>query len=390
MLVIVVIKFYKRENKNKSIFITFFTGLLLGLISVYLFITYKNIELDKEQYYSAEKISVSTNYSETVDNLEEKSKNISDIIENVSKCVCGISKLSSTGGSILSTATETDLGLGTGIVVSSNGYILSNSHVTGEKFSTCYVTIEDNNTYKGNVVWSNTDLDLSIIKISASDLDFVTLGNSSTSRVGETIYAIGNPIGFEFRKTVTSGIISAVNRTIKIDEQTENNDVKSSYMSDLIQIDATINPGNSGGPLIYPNGDVIGINSVKISSAEGIGFAVPIDVVKPVINSFVQNNSFEEASLGIFVYDESVAKYLNLEKNISSGVYIAKINQNSFAFKSNLKEGDIINKIDGNSIKTVNDLKAYVFSKSPGDIVLLNVLRNEKSFEIQISLGKKN
>ena len=113
----------------------------------------------------------------------------------------------------------------------------------------------------------------------------------------------GNPIGFEFRRTVTSGIISAKNRTIKIEEES-----KSSYMTDLIQTDATINPGNSGGPLIYPNGDIIGINTVKISTAEGIGFAIPINIIRPIIESFKQIGNFEEATIGIYAYDKEVPK----------------------------------------------------------------------------------
>ena len=117
----------------------------------------------------------------------------------------------------------------------------------------------------------------------------------------------GNPIGFEFRRTVTSGIISAKNRTIKIEEKD-----KSSYMTDLIQTDATINPGNSGGPLIYPNGDVIGINTIKITAAEGIGFAVPINIVKPIIESFKQTGNFEEATIGIYAYDKEVTPYLSM------------------------------------------------------------------------------
>lgn len=120
----------------------------------------------------------------------------------------------------------------------------------------------------------------------------------------------GNPIGFEFRRTVTSGIISAKNRTIKIEEES-----KSSYMTDLIQTDATINPGNSGGPLIYPNGDIIGINTVKISTAEGIGFAIPINIIRPIIESFKQIGSFEEATIGIYAYDKEVVPYLNTNLN---------------------------------------------------------------------------
>lgn len=120
----------------------------------------------------------------------------------------------------------------------------------------------------------------------------------------------GNPIGFEFRRTVTSGIISAKNRTIKIEEEN-----KSSYMTDLIQTDATINPGNSGGPLIYPNGDIIGINTVKISTAEGIGFAIPINIIRPIIESFKQIGNFEEATIGIYAYDKEVVPYLNTNLN---------------------------------------------------------------------------
>ena len=149
----------------------------------------------------------------------------------------GISKLKNTGASIFSKSTETELGLGTGVIVTSDGYIISNEHVTGEKYSKCYITLENGQTYDGTVTWSDTDLDLSITKIDAKNLEYITLGDSDNIRVGESVYAIGNPIGFEFRRTVTSGIISAKNRTIKLEESD-----KSSYMTDLIQTDATINP----------------------------------------------------------------------------------------------------------------------------------------------------
>lgn len=290
--------------------------------------------------------------------------------------------MTTTGGSILSTASETELGLGTGVIVSSNGYILSNSHVTGEKYSTCYVTIEDKNTYKGVVVWSNTDLDLSITKINAQDLPTVSLGDSDNIRIGKTVYAIGNPIGYEFRRTVTSGIISAINRTVKIEE---NDNII--YMTDLIQTDASINSGNSGGPLINTNGEVIGINSVKITSAEGIGFAVPINVVKPVIENFTQNGSFEEANIGLYVYDSSVAQYLN--KTFTSGIYIEQIIKDGPAYGKGIKEGDFITKIDGKTINTVNELKQYIYTKKPGDTVNLTLTSGRATKEISIALDKK-
>ena len=187
-----------------------------------------------------------------MEKAEEKSKNVADILEKTMECVVGISKLKNAGSSIFSTNNETNLGLGTGVIISENGYILSNEHVTGAKYSTCYITLENSKKYDGTVVWSDSDLDLSITKIEANNLKYINLGDSKKIRIGETVYAIGNPIGFEFRRTVTSGIISSKNRTIKLEEKDN-----VSYMSDLIQTDATINPGNSGGPLIYPNGDVI-------------------------------------------------------------------------------------------------------------------------------------
>lgn len=268
------------------------------------------------------------------------------------------------------------------MIISSNGYILSNSHVTGEKYSTCYVTIEDKNTYRGVVVWANTDLDLSITKINAQDLPTISLGDSSNIRIGETVYAIGNPIGYEFRRTVTSGIISAINRTVKIEE----ND-NTIYMTDLIQTDASINSGNSGGPLIDTKGKVIGINSVKITSAEGIGFAVPINVVKPVIENFIQNESFEEANIGLYVYDSSVAQYIN--KTFTSGIYIEQIIKDGPAYGKGIKEGDIITKIDEKPINTVNELKQYIYTKKPGDTVKLKLTSGRAEKEISIILDKK-
>lgn len=374
------------KNKQKRrVLKTLTTMIFLGIFSIILYKIYQvynNIEITED--YIAEKTNLSTQYEQDVESVEKNSKKVADLIENMTKCVCGISKLSNAGGSILTTATETELGLGTGIVVSSNGYILSNSHVTGDKFSTCYVTIEEKGTYNGMVVWADKSLDLSLTKIDADNLTVANLGKSEDVRIGETVYAIGNPIGYQFRRTVTSGIISALNRTVKIQE--DGNDV---YMSDLIQTDATINPGNSGGPLICANGEVIGINSVKITSAEGIGFAVPIDVVKPVIESFVEKGKFYEATLGLYVYDQSVSQYLNLKNRFTSGIYVQQIVKNGPVDGKGIKEGDIIRKIDGKILNTVNDLRQYVYTKKPGDNVILSINNGRTTKEIEVVLGIK-
>ena len=224
----------KRKKYKKRIIITAIITMFLWVAGFYIYITYKNIEIDTTDY-EATRLQSTVN-EQTVESEEENSEKVADIIEKTTRKVVGISKLKNAGSSIFSKSTETELGLGTGFIVTQDGYILSNEHVTGSKYSKCYITLENGNNYEGTVVWSDSDLDLSLTKINAQNLEYVNLGDSDNIRVGETVYAIGNPIGYEFRRTVTSGIISAKNRTIKLEED------KVSYMSDLIQTDATINP----------------------------------------------------------------------------------------------------------------------------------------------------
>ena len=372
----------KRKNTKKKITITAIIVAILWLFGFYIYVTYSKIEI-KSGDYEATKVQ-STESAQTVEKVEEKSQTIADIIEETTKSVVGISKLKSAGNSILSNSNESELGLGTGIIVAENGYILSNAHVTGEKYSKCYITLENGQNYEGKVMWSDENLDLSITKIEAKNLSYATLGDSSKIRVGETVYAIGNPIGFEFRRTVTSGIISAKNRSIKIEE--ENNQT---YMSDLIQTDATINPGNSGGPLITPNGEIIGINTVKISTAEGIGFAIPINVVKTIIESYKQTGNYEQATIGIYAYDKDVIPYLDTNVKFEKGIYVARITPKGAADGSELEEKDIIVSIDDKELNTMNDLREYIYTKKPGDQVTLKIIRKKITKNINITLGKK-
>ena len=367
------------SKKFFTFLITVFVIFLVVIISYYIYTTYNRIDVTPEYEI---KRTESTIPLQTVDNVTQESKTISDMLEDVSQSVVGISRIKTRSNSIFSSNNSiNELGLGTGIIVSSNGYILSNCHVTGEKSATCYVTLENGYTYEGSVVWCNTDLDLSITKIETSNLPYANIGDLSIIKSGETVYAIGNPIGYEFRKTITSGIVSATNRTIRLEE---NNSV--SYMTDLIQTDASINPGNSGGPLINPNGEVIGINTVKITSAEGIGFAVPINVVKPVIEKFVTENQFNEAILGIYAYDKEVIPYIASTPNFTSGIYVVYIDESSPAISSGIQTGDIITSIDSKSINTMIELKEYIYTKAPGDTVSVNVSRGYVTRTFDITL----
>lgn len=178
----------KRINKQKKIIISAIVAIIIWILAVYMYHTYNNIEINQANY-EAEK-TLSTKTEQTVEETEKESKKVADILEETTRKVVGISKLKNAGNSILSKSTESELGLGTGIIVTEDGYILSNAHVTGEKYSKCYVTLENGNNYDGTVVWSDTDLDLSITKINAKNLEAVTLADSNQIRVGESVYAI--------------------------------------------------------------------------------------------------------------------------------------------------------------------------------------------------------
>ena len=376
---------YIKRDKNKKLkedLIKILIFLLVFLIFVLGYIVYQDIQISSENI-SNENIEIERTY-QTTNEVQKKNKTVTEMISELKNCVVGISKIENTGNSIFSNENITNLGLGTGVIVEKNGYILTNAHVSGEKYSKCYVTLVDGKTYEGQVVWSNVDIDMSVVKINQKNLQEAKLGNSDNIKVGETVYAIGNPIGYEFQRTVTSGIISALNRTIKFEE--ENQEV---YMEDLIQTDATINPGNSGGPLINIDGEVIGINGVKITSAEGISFAIPINSVKGVIDSFKNNGKFDEPSLGVFAFDNSVLGYINENFKFTEGIYIESVNKNSAAEISGLKEGDIILTIDDKTLKRMCDLRCYIYTKKPGDKVKLKIQRNYREIEIEATLKRK-
>lgn len=374
---------YKKNgnNKLKNIIIIMTITILTSILTILLYRMYEKINIHT---YEPNTSAAAIRTIQTVDEVKQQSKQIADVVENVTSCVVGVSKIKNAGTTVFLKDGTSSLGLGSGVIVSENGYILSNEHVTGSKYSNCYITLENGKTYTASVVWSDSTVDLSIAKINVKNLPYASLGDSDNVRIGEIVYAIGNPIGYEFQRTVTSGIISAVNRTVRIDENGE-----STYMEDLIQTDATINPGNSGGPLINPDGKIIGINSVKIASAEGIGFAVPINIVKPIIEKYMKEEKFEEASLGIFAYDKEIIPYIDEKIEIQKGIYIAQISLDSPAAKTGLKVGDVITKIDNLELNKMCDLRSYIYTKSPGDEVNLTIYRNRREIQIRVKLGTK-
>lgn len=178
----------KKKSNLKKVIVVFSFLLLMWIFGFYLYVTYQNIEINNNNYVATK--TQSTENVQIVETTEENSKNIADMLEETTEKVVGISKLKNTGNSILSKSTESELGLGTGFIVTEDGYIVSNEHVTGAKYSKCYVTLENGSTYDGTVVWSDSDLDLSITKINSKGLKYVNLADSEQIRVGETVYAI--------------------------------------------------------------------------------------------------------------------------------------------------------------------------------------------------------
>ncbi len=375
--------YYEEKKKNKEKLILYsFMIVIIALLLVLILKTSVSDYTTSVAKYDAEKINFSENVITENKSLEKKI--MVDNIQNSVNAIVGISKLKQTGSSIFVDNAEQKLGLGSGVLITDNGYILTNQHVAGNKYSNCYVTLEDGKIYDGNVVWADNNIDLAIVKINKNNLEYLQLGDSDEINLAEDVYAIGNPLGMDFQKTVTKGIVSSLNRTIKIEGENEN-----VYMEDLIQTDATINEGNSGGALINSDGKLIGINSVKISNAEGIGFAVPVNIVKPIINKLINEGKFEEAWLGIYGYDKEAIKYLDSELEIENGIYVAQVAVDGPLVNLDIKEGDIITKIDDTEISKMNDLKKYIYSKNPKDMVKLFIQRAGKESEVEVELANK-
>ena len=250
------------------------------------------------------------------------------------------------------------------------------------------VDLYDGSEYEGEVLWSDSSLDLAIVKIDAKNLQAVDLGDSDSVKIGDYALAIGNPLGRDFERSVTQGIISGLDRSITTTDSSGQN---ANEMQGLIQTDASINSGNSGGPLINSSGEVIAINTAKASSAEGLGFAIPINTALPIIEEIKTNGTYEQPYLGITGLDveEVLAKY-ETDFNAEKGVYVYQIYTDSPAAAAGMKEGDIITAIDGEEVDDMNALKQRLISYKPGDQVTLTVERQKQEISVTATLATQN
>lgn len=269
-------------------------------------------------------------------------------------------------------------GIGSGFIFDGRGYILTNNHVI-DGADNIKVTLSDGRKFKAKLVGADPYTDLAVIKINGKNLPVAKLGDSSKLQIGEWAIAIGNPLGIQ--NTVTLGIISAVDRTIPRPNG-------QGVMRHLIQTDAAINPGNSGGPLVNIKGEVIGVNTAIIASAQGIGFAVAINTAKGIINDLIKEGKVERAYLGVYIQDltKDIADTMGLK--VEKGALVSEVVKGSPADKAGLKRGDVIIKVDDTKIESSGDLQDAIRSKKAGTKVTLTIIRDGNQMNIDVTLGK--
>lgn len=321
---------------------------------------------------------------------------VPDIVENSMPSVVGVSatfeytqqSVDIWGFGTPSNQTREIKGTGTGIIMTDDGYIITNAHVVydtseyncGDAKSVS-VVLSDETEYEAKVMGRDVETDIAVLKIDAKNLKAAEFGDSNDLKVGELVIAIGNPLGFELFGSVTSGIISAIDREITVNEK----------QMKLIQTDAAINSGNSGGPLLNSCGQVIGINSSKISSSygsasiEGLGFAIPISEAKIIIDDLI-NYGYVTGRPQIGIQTQNVSDTISRFYGIPVGVYVVSVSEGSSAEFAGIKEGDVIIGIQGEPVENLNELNEIKNKYKAGDEIKLTISRQGESEDIEISL----
>ncbi len=272
----------------------------------------------------------------------------------------------------------TERGTGSGVIYDKSGLIATNNHVV-EGAQEIIVSLTDGRSVKGKVLGADAATDLAVVKIDVDgDLPVAEFGDSSTLQVGEPAIAIGNPLGLEFRGSVTVGVISALNRSIELGDR----------KFTLIQTDAAINPGNSGGALVNADGEVVGINSAKVavSGVEGIGFAIPVNSAKPILDELANHGRIARPYIGASLIDKDISARYGFDLDLHGGIFVMKIVTNGPVYNAGMRPGDIILTFDGAKVETVPELRAKLAEKKVGDVVTIVVLRAGIERSLQVTL----
>lgn len=324
-------------------------------------------------YYSAQKIDQADQVNVSSDDRKEMSDQ--EIAAKVGPAVVGISN----NTTFFSQSVEQ--GSGSGIIINADGYVVTNNHVV-EGATELKVVFSTGEEYVAKLVGTDSRTDLALLKIDGDgNFPYAVLGDSSDLETGESVIAIGNPLGTEFAGTVTKGVVSALNRTI----ETENG-----VSLNLIQTDAAINPGNSGGALVNQYGEVIGINSAKISSSEveGLGFAIPINEAKTVIDDLMEYGYVQGRPL-VGISGREITANMAKVYGFPEGVYVVEVSPFSGAEKGGIKAGDVIVKVDGQEIHSVDDINTIRDEHKVGDQLEFEVSRNGETTTLQVELGEE-
>ena len=308
--------------------------------------------------------------SDTTFSDEEGALCLQDIYSRVIDSVVSISSMTSSGTSS-----------GTGIIMSPDGYVITNHHVISGALVISVLT-NDNREFEAALVGSDEMSDLAVLKIDARGLQAAEFGDSSKLRVGDSVVAIGDPLGVQLRGTMTNGIISAINRDLTVGDRTMT----------LIQTNAALNNGNSGGPLINCYGQVIGINTVKMSSyytatasVEGLGFAIPISVAKPIIDELIENG-YVAGRPAIGLNGESMPEYARLYYRLPKGIYITYVSETSDAYLKGIRQNDILTAVNGTAVSTIDELNTIKNQYSAGDQLTLTIYRDGHYYDVDVTL----
>lgn len=339
----------------------------------------QNISNNTEQYPTLNLDLVSlSNYSDTAVSVAEK------VLPSIVGIEVNYDVRSFFGGS------STAKAQGSGIIISEDGYILTNNHIISTSSSSYYYEVSqansisvylynDSTAYPATIVGTDAETDLAVIKIEKTGLTKADLGDSSKTKVGEFTMAIGNPLGMQ--SSISCGVVSALNREL------EDSDGK---LYTLIQTDAAINSGNSGGALVNSKGEVIGINTMKVSGAgvEGLGFAIPVDEAKPIFDDLI-NHGYVKGRPVIGITGKDISADLAKYYNYPEGVFVEQIMEGSGAAQAGIRRGDIITKVDGKRIKTIKEINALRDKKKAGDKITLELDRSGQIMTVDVILGEE-